>query len=55
MKTTQTLDTIVKTKNYKYPDLIKIDAQGGELNILEGAKECLNHATCLIVELQSVK
>ena len=50
LKTTQTLDTIAKTKNYKYPDLIKIDAQGGE-----GAKECLNHATCLIVELQSVK
>ena len=22
---------------------------------MEGAKECLNHATCLIVELQSVK
>ena len=55
LKTTQTLDTIVKTKHYKYPDLIKIDAQGGELNILEGAKECLNHATCLIVELQNVE
>lgn len=55
LKKTQTLDTIVKTKNYKYPDLIKIDAQGGELNILEGAKECMNHATCLIVELQHVE
>ena len=55
MKKTQTLDTIVKTKNYKYPDLIKTDAQGGELNILEGAKECMNYATCLIVELQHVE
>ena len=55
VKQTQTLDTIVKTNNYMYPDLIKIDAQGGELNILKGANECLNHATYLIVELQNVE
>ena len=55
VKQTQTLDTIVKNNNYTYPDLIKIDAQGGELNILKGANECLNHATYLIVELQNVE
>ena len=55
VKQTQTLDKIVKTNNYMYPDLIKIDAQGGELNILIGAIECLNHATYLIVELQNVE
>ena len=38
-----------------YPDLITIDAQGGELNILKAATECLNHATYLIVELQNVE
>ena len=55
LKQTQTLDKIVKDNNYMYPDLIKIDAQGGELNILKGATECLNHATYLIVELQNVE
>lgn len=55
LKQTQTLDTIVKNNNYMYPDLIKIDAQGGELDILKGATECLNHATYLIVELQNVE
>ena len=54
IKKTQTLDTIVKNNNYEYPDLIKIDAQGGELNILKGATECLKHASYLIVELQNV-
>ena len=34
--------------------MIKIDAQGGELNILKGATECLKHASHLIVELQIV-
>ena len=55
LKQTQTLDKIVRDNNYMYPDLIKIDAQGGELNILKGATECLNHATYLIVELQNVE
>ena len=55
LKQTKTLDSIVKDRNYLYPDLIKIDAQGGELNILKGASECLNHATYLIVELQHVE
>ena len=54
IKKTQTLDTIVKTNNYEYPDLIKIDAQGGEMNILKGATECLKRASFLIVELQNV-
>ena len=34
--------------------MIKIDAQGGELNILKGATECLKHASYLIVGLQNV-
>ena len=44
----------MKTNNYEYPDLIKIDAQGGEMNILKGATECLKRASFLIVELQNV-
>ena len=55
LKETRTLDSVVKENNYSFPDLIKIDAQGGELNILKGASECLKHATYLIVELQHVE
>ena len=54
MKETRTLDPVVKENNYPFPDLIKIDAQGGELDIFKGAHECLQHATYLIVELQDV-
>ena len=54
VKTTKTLDTIVKEKNFPLPDLIKIDVQGSELDILKGATNVLSHATYLIVELQSV-
>lgn len=55
LKETRTLDSVVKENKYPFPDLIKIDAQGGELNILKGASECLEHATYLIVELQHVE
>jgi FkbM family methyltransferase len=54
-KSTRTLDSIVKEKNYRLPDLIKIDVQGAELDILKGAVEILKHAKFLIVELQSVQ
>jgi FkbM family methyltransferase len=55
LKQTITLDSVVKQNKYPFPDLIKIDAQGGELDILKGASECLEHATYLIVELQHVE
>jgi FkbM family methyltransferase len=55
VKTTRSLDSIVREKGYPYPDLIKIDVQGAELDILKGAQEVLNHAKCIIVELQDVE
>lgn len=36
------------------PDLIKIDAQGAELDILNGALQCLSHANDVILEAQTV-
>ncbi len=50
-----TLDTIVSMNEFDYPDLIKIDVQGAELDILKGADECLMHAKHIIVELQKVE
>ena len=51
-KVTRTLDSVVKSQGMPYPDLIKMDVQGAELDILKGAKECLDHANDLILELQ---
>lgn len=52
---TISLDTIVKNRNFPYPDLVKIDVQGCEVDILRGAQEVLKHAKHLIVELQHVE
>ena len=52
IKETKTLDSIVKNYNYPYPDLIKIDSQGSELDIIKGAEETLKYCKYLIVELQ---
>ena len=51
MKETITLDTLVNNKNYPLPDLIKADIQGAEMNMLKGAKKCLENATFLILEI----
>lgn len=50
--TTQTLDAVRQEKGWKYPDLVKMDVQGSELDIYRGAKETLQHCRYLILELQ---
>ena len=55
VKQTITLDTLVKQKNIPYPELIKADIQGGELDLLKGASEVLKHCKYLILELQEVE
>jgi hypothetical protein len=55
LKKTRTLDSIVSEKNYRLPDLIKIDVQGAELDILKGSINTLKHTKVLIVELQNVQ
>ena len=52
---TMTLNTIVKTKNFPLPDLVKIDVQGSELDIIKGGLDVINNAKYLIVELQDVQ
>lgn len=50
-----TLDTIIRNKQWdawEYPDLIKMDVQGAELDILYGSKEVLEKCNHLILELQ---
>ena len=52
---TITLDTLVESKNIPYPDLIKMDIQGCELNASEGARNVLRCCSYLILELQEVE
>jgi FkbM family methyltransferase len=53
-KVTSTLDTIVKTRNFPLPDLIKMDVQGAEMDVIMGAQNTLQHTQHLIVEMQRV-
>ena len=52
---TKTLDTVLKKRNFPYPDLLKIDVQGCEIDILKGSTEILKNVKHLIVELQHVE
>ena len=54
MKSTRSLDSLVKEYNYPLPDLVKIDVQGAELDVINGGKETISNAKYLIVELQDV-
>ncbi len=49
---TITVDTVVKNKNFRLPDLVKIDVQGCEVDILKGMTNSIQNCSHLIVELQ---
>jgi FkbM family methyltransferase len=52
LKKTKKLDTIFKEQGYLYPDLIKIDVQGAELDVIKGALNVLKYTQLLIIEMQ---
>jgi FkbM family methyltransferase len=45
------LDSIVKENSIPLPDFIKLDTQGSELLILEGAAECMKYAEIVLLEV----
>jgi FkbM family methyltransferase len=51
-KTMRSLDDIVKSNAWPKPDLVKIDVQGAELLVLNGAKDTLSECKDIIIELQ---
>lgn len=46
----KTLDTFLKDENLPIPELIKIDAEGLDLEVLEGASSIFGVAECIVVE-----
>ncbi len=49
-KTTNTLDKIVEQNNLPFPDFIKIDTQGSEIDILKGAKRAISNCKLIYLE-----
>ena len=45
-----TLDSVVKKNKFEFPDFIKIDTQGSELDILKGGSNTLS--TCKLIYLE---
>ena len=52
---THELDRYSTTSGIRMPDFIKIDTQGSELDVLEGAKECLKNCIAVMSEVPVVK
>ena len=46
-----TLDSVVQKENLPFPDHIKVDVQGGELEVFKGASDCLKHALAVRTEV----
>lgn len=45
-----TLDAYLAQRQKPWPDIIKIDAEGWDLEVLEGAAEALSHAGVVLIE-----
>lgn len=52
VRTTRTLDEVIKERKFPAPDFLKLDVQGAELDILRGGSECLKSVQNMIVEIQ---
>ena len=52
---TRCVDSIIQEKHWPWPDLVKMDVQGGEQDVLLGMTHTLPHVQHLILELQKVE
>ena len=50
IKKTVTLDELVKKENLPYPNFIKIDTQGSELDILKGSQQSISECNLIYLE-----
>ena len=51
---TITLDEFCEKEKIKFLDFIKIDVQGAELDVLQGAKKSLENILCIITEVEFI-
>jgi FkbM family methyltransferase len=51
----KTLDAIIQDRKLEYPDIIKLDTQGTELDILSNAENTLSQATLVEVEVEFIE
>jgi len=49
-----TLDSLIEDHGLGWPDLIKLDLQGAELDCLKGAPRCLSHAQMVVLEVSFI-
>ena len=47
----QALDTLLEQKKTPYPDFMKLDVQGHEMEVLKGAARSLAHAEVCLLEI----
>ena len=50
----ETINEIVKNSKFGIPDLLKIDAEGLDIEVLEGASDVLGHAEVILLEASVV-
>ena len=48
---TQTLDVLLEKMNFPFPEFLKLDVQGHEMEVLKGAEKSLAHATICLLEI----
>ena len=48
---TDTIDNFCSEKNINYIDILKIDTEGSEIDVLEGAKDMLNKTDIVLIEV----
>jgi FkbM family methyltransferase len=55
LRITNTIESIVQENNLPYPDFIKIDTQGSELDILKGGLDIIKNAKVIYTECPTIK
>ena len=48
---TQTLDALLESLHFPFPDFLKLDVQGHEMEVLKGAVKSLQYATICLLEI----
>jgi hypothetical protein len=49
------LDDYVRTNSLPFPDLMKLDVEGYELEVLSNATECMKHCQFIILEVSFIE